>query len=281
MPNITVTTGAVFIPEVWAADVLRYTRANLVLANLVRRYDADVKSGGDIIHIPRLAEVAARDKSAGTAVTFDAATENEYTITVNKHKYFAFTLEEIAKVQSRTDLREEYTSAAGYALAKAVDSDLAALQSGLSQSITAGAALEDSEVITAIEYLDVANAPRDNRSFVIHPEAMADLRNLDKFTRYDAVGKLGVQDGRANGLVANVYGVDVFMSTNVVETAGTPNLLKNLMFHKDFAGLAMQQAPKVWAEESVDQLGWKVAMSEIYGLSELRDDHGVVITLNS
>ena len=281
MANITTTTGAVFIPEVWAADVMRHTRANLVMANLVRRFDSEVKNGGDIIHIPRLAEVAARDKSAGSAVTFDAATENEYTITVNKHKYFAFTLEDIAKVQSRTDLREEYTSAAGYALSKAIDSDLTALQSGLSQSITAGAALEDSEVITAIEYLDIANAPRDNRSFVIHPEAMSDLRGLDKFTRYDAVGKDGVQDGRNNGLVANVYGVNVYMTTNVVETAGTPNLLKNLMFHKDFAGLALQQAPKVEAEYSVDQLGTKVAAHTIYGVSELRDDHGVVITLNS
>ena len=44
---------------------------------------------------------------------------------------------------------------------------------------------------------------------------MADLRALDKFTRYDAVGKQGVQDGRNNGLIANVYGVDVYLSNNI------------------------------------------------------------------
>jgi N4-gp56 family major capsid protein len=280
MANVTPTTGAVFIPEVWAADILRHTRSNLVLANLVKRYDSDVKNGGDVIHIPRLAEVTARTKTPGTAVTFDAATELEYTITVNQHRYFAFTIEDIVKAQSRTDLRSEYTEAAGYSLAKAVDSSIAGLYSGLSQTQAGGSALTDAVVINAIEKLDTADAPRDNRSFVIHSEAMADLRLLDKFTRYDAVGT-AVQDGKRNGLVANVYGVDVYMSNNVVEAAGTPNVLHNLMFHKEAFGLAQQVSPKVEAEYSVDELGWKVAAHTLYGVSELRDSFAVDVTLNS
>jgi hypothetical protein len=280
MANVTPTTGAVFIPEVWAADILRHTRSNLVLANLVKRYDSDVKNGGDVIHIPRLAEVSARTKTPGTAVTFDAATELEYTITVNQHRYFAFTIEDIVKAQSRTDLRSEYTEAAGYSLAKAVDSSIAGLYSGLSQTQAGGSALTDAVVINAIEKLDTADAPRDNRSFVIHSEAMADLRILDKFTRYDAVGT-AVQDGKRNGLVANVYGVDVYMSNNVVEAAGTPNVLHNLMFHKEAFGLAQQVSPKVEAEYSVDELGWKVAAHTLYGVSELRDSFAVDVTLNS
>jgi N4-gp56 family major capsid protein len=280
MANVTPTTGAVFIPEVWAADILRHTRSNLVLANLVKRYDSDVKNGGDVIHIPRLAEVAARTKTPGTAVTFDAATELEYTITVDQHKYFAFTIEDISKAQSRTDLRSEYTEAAGYSLAKAVDSSIAGLYSGLSQTQAGGSALTDAVVIAAIEKLDTADAPRDNRSFVIHSEAMADLRLLDKFTRYDAVGT-AVQDGKRNGLVANVYGVDVYMSNNVVEAAGTPNVLHNLMFHKEAFGLAQQVSPKVEAEYSVDELGWKVAAHTLYGVNELRDSFAVDVTLNS
>lgn len=287
MANITPTTGAVFIPEVWSADILRHTRKNLVLANLVKRYDSDVKMGGDVIHIPRLAEVTARTKTPGTAVTFDAATENEYTITVNKHKYFAFTVEDIVKAQSRTDLRSEYTEAAGYSLAKAIDSDIAALHSGLSQNMAANgvggdaSTLNDAGVIAAIELLDAADAPRDGRSFVIHSEAMADLRGVDKFTRYDAVGKAGLQDGRNNGLVANVYGVDVYMSNNVEEEAGTPNTLHNLMFHKEAFGLASQVSPKTEAEYSVDELGWKVAAHTLYGVAELRDTFAVDVTLDS
>lgn len=278
MGNITLTTAANFIPEVWSGDILRHVRSNLVMANLVKRFDSDVKNGGDVIHIPNLAVVAARDKSAGTAVTFDAATEGENTLTIDKHKYFAFLVEDIVKAQSRTDLREEYTSAAGYALAKAVDSSLLALYAGFSQSTTAVDALTDAVIIQAAEYLDAADAPRDNRAFVIHSEQMADLRNLDKFTRYDATGRTGIQEGRNNGLIANAYGTEVYMSNNVVEAS---TVKKNLMFHRDAMALAMQQAPQTEAEYSVDYLGTKVAVHVIYGAAELRDAFGVVVNVNS
>lgn len=278
--NVTVTTAANFIPEVWSADILRATESNLVMANLVKRFDADVKSGGDTIHVPNLANLTAADKAAGTAVTFTNNTEGVTDITINKHKVTPFLIEDIVKAQSRTDLRSEYTEKAGYAIAKAVDSDLLGLYSGLSQSVAGGSGLTDANVISAIEYLDTADAPRDNRSFVIHPVAMSDLRALDKFTRYDATGAAGLQTGNKNGLVANVYGVDVYMSTNVVDVAGTPNSRQNLMFHKEAFALAMQQAPKVESEYSVDYLGTKVAAHTIYGVHELRDAFGVVVTLN-
>ena len=281
MGNVTTTTGAVFLPEVWAADIQKHVRANLVLANLVKRADGDVSEYGKQIHFPFLAEVAARDKAAGTDVTFDAATENEITLDIDKHKYFAFVVEDIVKAQSKYDLRAAYTEAAGYAIAKATDSALADLGAGFSQSVSAGAALEDADVINAIQILDANDTPRENRAFVIHPEAMADLRALDKFTRYDAVGKPGVQDGRNNGLVANVYGIDVYMTTQITESAGTPNLLNNMLFQKDALVAAIQVAPKVEAEYSVDKLGYKVAAHTIFGVKELRDAFGVRVTLES
>lgn len=281
MANITVTTHATWIPEVWAGDIMAATRRNLVLANLVRRFDTDVKNGGDVIHIPRLANLAAADKAAGTAVTFQANTEGEYLININKHKVVPFLVEDITKAQARQDLRSAYTDDAGYLLARAVDSDIAGLYTGLSQTVAGGAALDDADIITAIEFLDVADAPRDGRVFVIHPEAMSDLRAVNKFVTYDNTGKTGIQEGRNNGLVANVYGVDVYMTNQIVESAGTPNILHNLLFHKDAFGLAMQVAPKVESEYSVDYLGTKVAAHSIYGVAELRDNHAVDVQLNS
>jgi len=281
MGNVTPTTAAVFVPEVWAADIQKHVKANLVFADLVKRADADVAQYGDKVHFPFLAEVTARDKSAGTDVTFDAATESEITLDIDKHKYFAFVVEDIVKAQSKYDLRAAYTEAAGYTMAKAIDSSIAGLATGLSQTVSAGAALEDADVISAIQTLDAGDVPRENRAFVIHPEAMADLRALDKFTRYDAVGQQGIQAGRNNGLVANVYGVDVYMTSQVTTTAGTPDLLNNVMFHRDAFVAAIQVAPKVEAEYSVDKLGWKVACHTIYGIKELRDAFGVRVTLES
>lgn len=279
MANMTVTTGAVFIPEVWANEILDEVEKNLVLANLVSRFDADVKNGGDIIHIPTIEGLTAQDKAATVDISYEADTEGEVQLAVDKHKYAAFKLEDILKVQSRYDLMQRYTARAGYSIARAIDSSLADLHSGFSQDVAAGAALEDADVIAAIEYLDAADAPRDSRSFVIHSEALADLRALDKFTRYDATGNKGVQV--TNGLIANVYGVDVYLSNNIATTAGTPNLIHNLMFHKEAMALALQQKPKVETEYSVDSLAWKVAAHTIYGVKELRDAFGVDVTINS
>jgi len=112
MANITTTTAAVFIPEVWSAETLRAAEAALVVAPLVKRYDALVKSRGDTIHIPKISNLSANDKTANTEVTTQAIAETEVTININKWKEASFEIEDIVKVQSNYDLMAEYTEKA-------------------------------------------------------------------------------------------------------------------------------------------------------------------------
>jgi len=278
----TVTTDAVFIPEVWSKGVYENLKAKLVFANLVTRYDSDVKSAGDVLHIPTPTQESARDKSANTDVTFDTFTDVDIDLNIDKHKYVAKVIEDIVKVQSRYDMRSIYEKEIGYALAKAIDGQLAALESDVStNTVSAGAAIEDAEIIDAQQKLDANDVDRDDRFFVVHPEAMADILALDKFTRYDATGSAGVQTGAQNGLIADAYGAKVFMTTQIVETAGSPNLLQNLLFHKTAFAAAIQQSPKMEAEYSVDKLGWKVAGHTIFGVVTQDETRAVNVTLNS
>ena len=55
-------TAAVFIPEVWAMDVIVAAEAALVLAPLVYRADSQVKQKGDIIHFPQISELTVSTK---------------------------------------------------------------------------------------------------------------------------------------------------------------------------------------------------------------------------
>lgn len=278
---MTVTTHANFIPEIWSKEILDVIHSEYVLADLVWRFDSEVKSGGDTIHVPNVSALTAATKTAGTAVTFQANTETKVDITVGTHQVVPFLLEDITKVQSSYDLMSIYTREAGKRIAAAVDSSIAALHSGFSQGVSAGAALEDSEIITAVEFLDAADAPRSDRAFVIHSEALADMRALDKFTRYDATGQAAVQTGGNNGLIGNVYGVPVYLSNNVEIESGTPDLVHNLMFHKEAMALAMQKEPTTESEYSVDYLGTKVAVHTIYGVAEMRDTFAVDVTIDS
>ena len=279
----TVTTDANFIPEVWSKGVYENLKKKLVFANLVTRYDSDVKNAGDTIHVVKPSQESARDKTGNSDVTFDTFTDGKVDIAIDKHKYVAKVVEDIVKVQSQFDVRGIYEKEIGYALANAIDTSLAALESDVTTNVvSAGAALEDAEIITAIEYLDVLDVDRDDRFFVIHPEAMADILALDKFTRYDATGSSGVQTGANNGLIADAYGVKVYMTSNIVtDTAVTPDHLQNLLFHKSAFALALQQAPKMEAEYSVDKIGWKILGHTIYGVKTLDETRAVNVTVST
>ena len=76
MANMTITTAAAFIPEIWSDEVVATYKANLVAANLVRNLNHAGKKG-DTIHIPTPGRNAASAKVKDTAVTYvtDTATD--------------------------------------------------------------------------------------------------------------------------------------------------------------------------------------------------------------
>lgn len=62
--NMDVLRGGVFISEVWADEIQHARDKNLIFANLVKRFDADVKQRGDVVHVPKLSNYTAIDKTA-------------------------------------------------------------------------------------------------------------------------------------------------------------------------------------------------------------------------
>ena len=274
MANITPTTNAVFIPEVWSGETLKATEQNLVMAKRVARYDDLVKGMGDTVHIPNVANLTAANKTAGTALTPAANTETENTISIDKHKAVAFLIEDITRIQSKPQLQSIYTDKAGYAIAEAVDDDLVALYAGLSTSVgTASTALTDAVTVSAVVALDDANAPQSDRHFVIKPATKGDILKLDKFVLHTNTGP-SADGGRVlTGKLGEIYGIEVAVSTNIVVSTGT----RNLMFHREAFALAMQKQPSVKADYNVLAVGTEVVVDSIYGVAELRDAFGVEV----
>jgi len=274
MATMTLTTGAVFIPEVWNKETQMFREANLVLANLVERYDDRVKNGGDVIRIPVVSELAVQQYTPGVNVTPQAPTETEVTLTVNRFFTSMFEIDRTLETQSKYDLAAAYKKSAGYALAKRIDTDLATLYTGLTNQLGTTTTMTDALIVGGIEVLDVADVPEEGRVLVIHPAAKADILLLDKFSLYINRGKDVVGTGRFGDL----YGIPVHVSTNIVRVAGTPPTFKNLLFHKSAFGLAMQKEvtwTKVEAPLKFADIYKPFAM---WGVAELRDNHAVCIT---
>ena len=272
------TTADVFIPEIWSPLAIVAREQQLVFANLVDRRFENGLSAGDTIHVPGVSDLAARTKSTNTAITYETVTESNTDITISTHKYAAIAVESITKVQNNRDQLQLYAGKLGYALGLDVDDTLAGLPDNFSQTVgTLAAENTYHDYLRAIQYLDDANAPAESRYFVISPAAEVGLMKQDIYTNNDYTMLHG--EGRNTALefayVSSFLNIPVYKTTNVEgsNSAGHDNTL----FQKESLALVMQMAPQMHSMFDIDYFADKVAIEQLYGTQEMRDDHGVWI----
>jgi hypothetical protein len=276
--NIGTTAGDVFRPNIWSKDVLMFLKENLVLLNLIRHYDADVKAGGKTLEIPNVTAISANLKSQNTAVTLNYNTETKTTITLNRHYESSFLVEDILAVQSNYNTRSDYTKAAAYAIAEKVDFDIAtAMTSAFTGYGAYGTALNDTLILAVNRYLSENKAPRSERYIVVHPKGEAELLAIDKYVRYDSLGQPAGENPTKTGKIGQIYGAEVFMSQNLVYLDTATDEYNSLFFHKEAFAVAMQMEPRTQASYKQEYLGWLVTVDVLYGISELRDGLGYVL----
>ena len=293
------TSAAKFIPEIWSDEVIAAYKSNLVMANLIKKMSMTGKKG-DTIHVPKPTRGSAHAKVAETAVTIQNSVESEVLININKHFEFSRLIEDITEVQALASLRQFYTGDAGYGLAKQVDNDLFALaksfgdgdgssyvNSGSFQINTTSGALEaydadgtadigafsDAAFRALIQKMDDADVPMDGRSFVVPPSLRNAIMGIDRYTSTDFVNGKGVETGK----IGNLYGVDVFVSTNV------PTIESGVrgaqLIHKDTNVLAEQQGVRSQTQYKQEFLGTLYTADTLYGCQVMRPEAGFVLAV--
>ena len=306
--HVTNTTAATFIPEIWSDEIVAAYQKNLVLANLVKKM-SHVGKKGDTIHIPKPTRGTASAKAASTQVTLIAATESEVQISINKHYEYSRLIEDITDVQAQPSLRQFYTQDAGYALAKQVDDDLFALGKSLGDSDGADWVHSNSFYIDganglaayavdtvaptdlftdlafrdAVQQLDDADVPMDNRFIVIPPSVRNTVMGIDRYNSSDFVDGRGVM----NGQIGSLYGVDVYVSSNcpVIETAAQNTAggdVKAAIFgHQDAFVLAEQLGVRTQTQYKQEYLGDLMTADTLYGVQVVRPESAIVIAVNA
>jgi len=274
--HMTTTTHAAFIPERWSNEVILATVERLVARGISTDYGAFAKGDegfGDIVHIPDVSNFAVKDKAAQTAVQPAATQEGDNTITVNKHKYVAYLIEDRMKKIAINRYLRHYSPKAGHAVAKAMDSDLLALYATLTNNVGDGnTKISRANLVKANWYLDNADVPGEDRFFVVHAHGKADLLELDEYTLYEKTGEKGKL---LTGIVGEVLGIPVATSTNIPVSSATPNVVHNILGHKEWAGYVMPQPPRPQNEYKLEYLGWLYVVDAIYGVALLRADFAV------
>jgi HK97 family phage major capsid protein len=301
------TAADKFIPEIWSDEVIAAYKANLVLANLVRKMSFKGKKG-DTLHIPKPTRGTAAAKAANTAVTIQANTESEVQVLIDQHFEYSRFIEDIVETQALSSLRSFYTEDAGYALAKKVDDTLIGLAKTFGDGTTTyvhsnsyyidastGLTLyAEDTVVTAdvftdagfrklIQLMDDADVPMDGRKFAIPPSLRNAIMGIDRYNSSDFVDGRGVN----NGQIGKLYGIDIYVSSNmpVIETAAANSVgdavKAALLFHTDTMVFAEQLGVRSQTQYKLDYLSTLYTADTLFGVKTVRPEAGFVLAVNA
>ena len=323
VPNNSVTTaildngGAGFIPEIWSDEVIAAYKSNLVLANLVTKFDHTGRKG-DTIHVPKFTRGAANAKVATDAVTLQAPTTSQVTISIDNHFEYSVMIEDIASVQGLETYRTAYTDDAGFALAKLVDQKLfrAAMnlnggdggdndgaagtggstgdfgndggaapagcvigsdgETSFDASADNAASLTDVGIRTMIQNLDDNDVPLTERFMVIPPVEKKTLLGLPRYTEQAFVGDAGASNAIRSGMVGDIYGVQIYVSTNCpLDTDGAQDARMGLLAHRSALVHAEQLGIRTQTQYMQQYLADLFTADTLFGVAEYRDEAGI------
>ena len=282
--SVNNTNHATFIPKLWSDEILAEYEKSLVMKPLVKSLKMAGKKG-DTINIPMPLRGSANQKLTETQVTLVADTSGNKQVVIDQHWEYSRLIEDITSVQALASMRKFYTQDAGYALASKVDSDLIATaianftnvghatDTGLVVPAVAGSAgdFSDQAFRDAIQILDDNDVPMDSRKLVIPPAARNHIMGIDRYVSSDFVNGRGV----VNGKIGELYGVDVFVSTNLPANASSEKPC--LLFHTDALVIAEQMAVRTQTQYKQEYLADLMTADTLYGEDVYREDSGVVI----
>lgn len=302
----TVTTAANFIKELWSDEVIAVYKANTVMVPLVQSMPFSGQKG-DTVHIPKPSRGSVNAKAAGTGVTINVETSGVFDLTIDQHFEYSRLIEDIAKIQALDSMRAFYTDDAGYAHALSLDTALhnegakfaapdatpTTAGSNYSKAVIGGdgittwvqtgsgngSALTDAGIRRAIQELDDNNVPARMRALVVPPVEKRRLLGLSRFTEQAFVGETGSGNSIRNGLIGDIYGIPVYVSTNVptVDSSDCTSYRPCLLFQREAIVLAEQLAPRTQSQYKLEFLADLFTADTIYGKGTPRPEAGVAL----
>lgn len=292
----TVATGvtglANFIPEIWSNEIEAEYKSELVARMAVKVMNHRGRKG-DTVHIPVPSRQPANAKAEHVAVTLIQNVENQVPISLNQHYEYSRLIEDIAGVQALDSQRSFYTDDAGFAIAKQIDTSIHTTFGEFGKTSTAydgavigsdgstawnsatsgnGAALSDAGIRKIIQTLDDNDVPQSERSLLIPPVERNTLMGLSRFTEQAFVGEVGSGNTIRNGVIGNLYGVTVRVSSNcaTIQSADTTDYRVACMLHRSAVVLVEQVGIRVQAQYKLEHIGTLLTADAVWGVEAIR-----------
>lgn len=218
------TSYSAFIPQLWSKKLNQMLEKNCVMMQCVNRnWEGEIKQQGDTVKIITPADVTVSTLTSDN-IEYSSLAPVSQDLEINQKKFFAFKIDDIAKVQSNTDIMEAHLTNAKKAIEEVQDSYLLAMHTDVSEANTVGSesspvSLDKSTIYEHFVKLSLALKNSDavypgiRPWVVINPNIEAYLLQSPEFINAYKVADETLREGA----IGRIAGMDVLVSTNLTD----------------------------------------------------------------
>ncbi len=290
----TATDLAAMIDEKWSTMVLEPNFAKSVASNFFTDLSEFVSDSGDTVHVPNIYTnifTASTQSTQGNAVVDQSVAQVDVTLAIDTHKYVAWIIgdKDMKQLMKSYKLNDKYMKEAKNVLITALEASLFGLWSSLTTNVIGDTAtvLVDAEIVSAINALDTLNFDvLNSAAFFFHPFVYwKQIAVISKYYTFNTSTLPIIRDGNfgkmdtSKGLRGQLYGIPIYVSTNVVRGLST---YRNLLAMPEAFGYATQTQGNGGLVRSqvaylLQNLGTLAVCDMIYGVAVLRESAAVLL----
>lgn len=259
------------VEERVATVIQEVLTAEMVVWPLMQDLSSQVGPGMDTLKIPRFGNFTVNKKSENTAVDAQSNAFSSDNMALDQHAVIQFLVEDIASLQAKAAIVQEYLTQAARDLAAEMDEyvigildanpSTAAPDHDVKYADTSNNDLEKQDVLEARRLLNVQKVRMADRWGIIPPAKEKDLLSINEFVR---VNEAGAEGALRNGQIGRLFGFDMVVYNGTEATAGA-----SYFGHRTALAVARQLLPQVEMDRDLANLADRHSISHIYGVEEL------------
>ena len=275
--QIILATGdvAAIVPEIWSGLFTINLNDAIVINSLISRdYENEIKTLGDTVKIPSIADVVAGNLNEGAAGESQGISASTTDLIINKRTFVDYEITDQAQLQS-VPFTEKIRTLAFAAIMRKIQDDLFADVAPSTSApdhtldYNSGTTLADVDLLAALDLAEDANWPAEGRHTVTGARQKNDVVAITKFADKDT--NLGSSPSAMGQITEPIYG-DNFQWT----TAAGSTTFK---FHESFMQMAVQKElqVKLFDKGVTGERADRLNIDILWGNKQIHNDRVVTI----
>jgi hypothetical protein len=224
-----------FRPKVWSRQLIVDTDKALVLGNIAStQYEGEIMGAGTVLKINEIGDITVSDYTEDEDITVQTLTDAQKELVIDRKKYFAFQVDDVAAAQAGVDVMQGAMQKASFSLRDEADSFLGGLytEAGVRDTTTLGTDLTSHQnvyatsggndgILGVIANMEIAlnnnNVPGSGRWIAWPSWAAGYLKYAGIVDDIGGSAKPQVlpNGGYGPGYLGNLLGFDHYVSNNV------------------------------------------------------------------